>query len=36
MIRYSGLEKTLFVVQLVVVVVSIAVAFIPDMLLYVG
>lgn len=36
MIKYSGLEKTLFVVQLVVVVVSIAVAFIPDMLLYVG
>lgn len=36
MIKYSGLEKTLFVVQLVVVVVSIVVAFIPDMLLYVG
>lgn len=36
MIKYSGLEKTIFVVQLVVIVISIAVAFIPDMLLYVG
>lgn len=36
MVKYSGLEKILFVAHIVVIVVSIAVAFIPNMLLYVG
>lgn len=36
MIKYSGLEKILFAAHIIVIVVSIAVAFIPNMLLYVG
>ncbi len=36
MIRFSGLEKVLFAAHIVIIIVSIAVAFIPDMLLYVG
>lgn len=36
MMRYSGLEKILFAAHIVVIIASIAVAFIPDMLLYVG
>lgn len=34
--RYSGLEKILFAAHIVVIIASIAVAFIPNMLLYVG
>lgn len=33
--RYSGLEKVLFVAHLVVIAISIAVAFIPGMLPFV-
>ena len=36
MMRYSGLEKILFAAHIVVIIASIAVAFIPNMLLYVG
>ncbi len=36
MIKYSGLEKILFVAHIVIIIVSIAVVFIPDMLLFVG
>lgn len=36
MIKYSKLEKILFAACIVIVVVSIAVAFIPNMLLFVG
>lgn len=36
MMRFSRLEKILFVAHIVAIVVSIAVALIPNMLLYVG
>ncbi len=36
MIKYSGLEKVLFLAHIVAIIVSIAVAFVPNMLLYVG
>ncbi|CAM2892610.1 hypothetical protein HEBU111660_05275 [Helicobacter burdigaliensis] len=36
MIKYSGLEKILFIANVVIAIVSIAVVFIPDMLLYLG
>lgn len=36
MIKYSGLEKILFAAHIVAIVVSIAVVFVPDMLLFVG
>ncbi len=36
MVKYSGLEKLLFAAHIVAIVASIAVAFIPDMLLFVG
>ena len=35
MIKYSGLEKILFVAHIVAIIASIAVVFIPDMLLFV-
>lgn len=34
--KYSGLEKALFVVHVLVAIVSIVVAFIPGMLAFVG
>lgn len=36
MIKYNGLEKILFVAHIVAIIASVAVVFIPDMLLYVG
>ena len=36
MTKYSGLEKILFAAHIVVIIASIAVVFIPDMLLFVG
>lgn len=34
--KYSGLEKALFAAHIVLIIASISVAFIPNMLLYVG
>ncbi len=36
MVKYSSLEKILFIAHIVIIIVSISVAFIPDMLLFVG
>ena len=36
MTKYSGLEKILFAAPIVAIIASIAVVFIPDMLLFVG
>lgn len=36
MIKFSRLEKILFMAHIIAIIVSIAVALIPNMLLYVG
>lgn len=34
--KYSGLEKSLFGLYIVVIIISIAIPFVPNLLLYVG